>query len=73
MKNKNSKEFKKLNYLVLQQQLKCTSEVFRYLMILSAAFVSLAHGSNDVSNAISPLDVLLDNSDYWKQLNKNNN
>ena len=63
MKNKNSQEYKELNYLVLEQQLKCTSEVFRHLMILSAAFVCLAHGSNDVSNAISPLDVLLDNSD----------
>jgi PiT family inorganic phosphate transporter len=29
--------------------------VYKYLMILAACSVSLAHGSNDVSNAISPL------------------
>ena len=35
------------------------SEVYRYLMVASAGLVCLAHGSNDVANAISPLLVVL--------------
>lgn len=34
-------------------------EVYRYLMVASACLVCLAHGSNDVANAISPLIVVL--------------
>ncbi len=30
-------------------------------MVFSSFLVCLAHGSNDVANAISPLKVLLDN------------
>ena len=38
---------------------KLLSEVYRYLMIFAACMVCLAHGSNDVANAISPLLVVL--------------
>jgi len=34
-------------------------EAYRYLLIISACLVCLAHGSNDVANAISPLLVEL--------------
>jgi phosphate/sulfate permease len=33
--------------------------IFIYLQITSAAFVALAHGSNDVANAIGPLSVVV--------------
>jgi phosphate/sulfate permease len=36
---------------------KLVSEVYRYLMVFAACMVCLAHGSNDVANAISPLVV----------------
>ena len=38
---------------------KLVSEVYRYLMVFAACMVCLAHGSNDVANAISPLVVVL--------------
>jgi len=38
-----------------------TSELYRWLMIFSAFLVCLAHGSNDVANAISPLIVVMEN------------
>ena len=41
------------------QQAKLTSELYRYLMVLSAFLVCLSHGSNDVGNAISPLLILM--------------
>lgn len=34
--------------------------IFVYLQIISAAFVALAHGSNDVANAIGPLSVVIE-------------
>ena len=34
-------------------------EVYRYLMIVAAMMVCLGHGSNDVSNSISPLLMVL--------------
>ncbi len=34
--------------------------IFIYLQIISAAFVALAHGSNDVANAIGPLSVVVE-------------
>jgi PiT family inorganic phosphate transporter len=34
-------------------------EAYRFLLIISACLVCLAHGSNDVANAISPLLVEL--------------
>ena len=36
-----------------------TSELYRWLMVTSAFLVCLAHGSNDVANAISPLIVVM--------------
>lgn len=34
--------------------------IFIYLQIISAGFVALAHGSNDVANAIGPLSVVIE-------------
>jgi PiT family inorganic phosphate transporter/sodium-dependent phosphate transporter len=34
--------------------------IFIYLQIISAGFVALAHGSNDVANAIGPLSVVVE-------------
>ncbi|GAB4186170.1 MAG: hypothetical protein Kow00105_00610 [Phycisphaeraceae bacterium] len=34
--------------------------IFVYLQIISAAFVALAHGSNDVANAIGPMSVVVE-------------
>ena len=36
------------------------SELYRYMMIVAAMLVCLGHGSNDVSNSISPLLVVLE-------------
>ena len=38
---------------------KLVSELYRYLMLVAAMLVCLGHGSNDVSNSISPLLVVL--------------
>lgn len=35
------------------------TEAYRFLMVVSAMLVCLAHGSNDVANAITPLIVVL--------------
>ena len=45
--------------LYFLKQAKLTSEVYRFLMVMSAALVCLSHGSNDVGNAISPLLILM--------------
>ena len=37
---------------------KLVSELYRYLMLVAAMMVCLGHGSNDVSNSISPLLVV---------------
>lgn len=42
------------------QQTILTAQVFRCLMIMSDFLVCIAHGSNDVGNAISPCIVLMD-------------
>ena len=34
------------------------TEAYRFLMVVAALLVSLAHGSNDVANAITPLLVV---------------
>jgi len=34
------------------------TEVYRFLMVVAALLVCLAHGSNDVANAITPLLVV---------------
>jgi inorganic phosphate transporter, PiT family len=34
------------------------TEMYRFLMVLAAMMVCLAHGSNDVANAITPLLVV---------------
>ena len=36
------------------------SETYRWLMVMAAMLVCLAHGSNDVANAIAPLIVVSD-------------
>jgi len=40
--------------------------IFIYLQIISAAFVALAHGSNDVANAIGPLSVVIETAKEMK-------
>lgn len=42
------------------KQAQVISEACRKLMVISAFLVCLSHGSNDVSNAISPLIVIMD-------------
>ena len=39
---------------------KLVSELYRYLMLVAAMMVCLGHGSNDVSNSISPLLVVFE-------------
>jgi phosphate/sulfate permease len=34
------------------------TEAYRFLMVVAALLVSLAHGSNDVANAITPLLIV---------------
>lgn len=34
------------------------TEMYRFLMVLAAMMVCMAHGSNDVANAITPLLVV---------------
>lgn len=46
------------------KQVLITSEIYRYLMVMSAFLVCLSHGSNDVANAISPLVILLNHENY---------
>jgi len=59
LENKNDKiSDENLKYYFLKQA-KLTSEVYRFLMVMSAALVCLSHGSNDVGNAISPLLILM--------------
>lgn len=41
---------------------RCQEQVFRPFQILSAGFVALGHGANDVGNAIAPLVVI----DFWQ-------
>lgn len=36
-----------------------TAQIYRCLMIMSDFLVCMAHGSNDVGNAISPLIVVM--------------
>jgi inorganic phosphate transporter, PiT family len=40
--------------------------IFVYLQIISAGFVALAHGSNDVANAIGPLSVVIETAKEMK-------
>lgn len=40
--------------------------IFIYLQIISAGFVALAHGSNDVANAIGPLSVVIETAKDMK-------
>ena len=41
-----------------EMEKKLVSELYRYLMLVAAMMVCLGHGSNDVSNSISPLLVV---------------
>ena len=43
-----------------EMELKLVSELYRYLMIVAAMIVCVAHGSNDVSNSISPLLIVFE-------------
>jgi PiT family inorganic phosphate transporter len=40
--------------------------IFIYLQVISAGFVALAHGSNDVANAIGPLSVVIETAKDMK-------
>ena len=51
------------NIQVLFKQVHVINEVHRILMVVTAVLVCMAHGSNDVANAISPLIVALGNVD----------
>jgi phosphate/sulfate permease len=50
------------------QQAILTSQIYRCLMIMSDFLVCMAHGSNDVGNAISPLIVLMSHEGYGNQV-----
>jgi phosphate/sulfate permease len=53
------------------QQIQITTEIYRYMMVFSAALMCLSHGSNDVANGISPLLVVMrqeQNHDNWSKL-----
>lgn len=52
----------------LFQQAILTAQVYRCLMIMSDFLVCMAHGSNDVGNAISPLIVLMSLDGYGNQV-----
>ncbi len=58
-------ERRKMASLTLEQsreemELKLVSELYRVLMIVAAMLVCLGHGSNDVSNSISPLLIVFE-------------
>lgn len=40
------------------EELEKVENKFKYLMVLTACIVSFAHGSNDVSNSIGPLNAI---------------
>ena len=53
------------------QQVQITTEIYRYMMVFSAALMCLSHGSNDVANGISPLIVVMrqeQSHDNWSKL-----
>ena len=67
---KSEKMFKELDRRSRQQTdspaYQQVEKIFVYLQIISAAFVALAHGANDVANAIGPLSVVIQTAQEMK-------
>lgn len=65
-----SDDKRKMIQIYTFQQAIVTTHVYRYLLLAGTFFVSLAHGSNDLGNAISPVNhlchlVYKDFNGYW--------
>jgi len=50
---------RKVGHLTRDEQLARVERIFAYLQIVTACFMALAHGSNDVANAIGPVAAVV--------------